>query len=107
MSKAGGSLVTNAFSDSLTGLVQFGGLVALLGSTFLIWVAWIMGKMFDELILSEEIVGEEPKTYLLEELAAGQDEADTSCGVLEEGQGEEGGGEGSSMDSAKKNAVDN
>lgn len=59
MSKATGSLVTNAFSDSLPGLVMFGGSVAAGGAAFLVWVAWLMGRRFDELIESGEIIGGE------------------------------------------------
>lgn len=57
MSKAGGSLVTNAFSSSIPGLIHVGGSVAASGAAFLIWVAWLMGKKFDHLMETGEIVG--------------------------------------------------
>ena len=47
-SKAAGSIVTNAFSDSATDLLTYGAYVAMGVSSFLIYVAWQMGKMFDE-----------------------------------------------------------
>ena len=59
MSKAGGSLVTNAFSDSIPGLINFGGTVAAAGAGFLIWVAYMMGKKFDYLMESGEVIGGE------------------------------------------------
>lgn len=61
MSKAGGSLVTNAFSASIPGLINVGGSVAAAGAGFLIWVAWMMGKKFDELIETGEVVGGDPE----------------------------------------------
>lgn len=61
MSKAGGSLVTNAFSASIPGLINVGGSVAAAGAGFLIWVAWMMGKKFDELMETGEIVGGDPE----------------------------------------------
>lgn len=61
MSKASGSLVTNAFSSSIPDLINFGGSVAAAGAGFLIWVAWMMGKKFDELIETGEIVGGDPE----------------------------------------------
>lgn len=57
MSKAGGSLVTDAFSSSIPGLIHVGGSVAASGAAFLIWVAWVMGKKFDDLMETGEIVG--------------------------------------------------
>ncbi|CAM9492176.1 unnamed protein product [Pylaiella littoralis] len=97
MSKAGGSLVTDAFSSSIPGLIHVGGSVAASGAAFLIWVAWVMGKKFDDLMETGEIVGGdgEGTASTLEALAANeeaadaQEAADTSCGVLEEGQADE------------------
>lgn len=57
MSKASASLVTDAFSSSIPGLIYVGGSVAASGAAFLIWVAWVMGKKFDSLMESGEIIG--------------------------------------------------
>ena len=57
MSKAGGSLVTNAFSSSIPDLINVGGSVAAAGAASLIWVAWLMGKKFDELMETGEVIG--------------------------------------------------
>lgn len=95
MSKAGGSTVTWAFSSSIPGLILVGGSVAASVAGFLIWVAWMMGKKFDELMETGEIIGGDGPTSTLEALAASeeaadaQEAADTSCGVLEEGQADE------------------
>lgn len=64
MSKAAGSLVTDAFSESMSGLVMFGGSVAAGGAAFLVWVAWLMGRKFDELVESGEIVGGEEEVMI-------------------------------------------
>ena len=64
---------------------------------FLIWVAWMMGKKFDELMETGEVIGGDVQgaAPTLEALAASeeaadtQEAADTSCGVLEEGQADE------------------
>ena len=56
-------------------------------SSFLIFVAYKMGQMFDEYIETGYIVGEEQSTA--EELAMKQQlEGDTSLGIAEEGQDE-------------------
>merc|ERR1712086_1195832 len=47
-SKALGSVVTNAFSDSAEHLVANGSIVGMAVSCFLIWNARFMGKLFDE-----------------------------------------------------------
>mmetsp|Transcript_43635 Transcript_43635/g.118608 ORF Transcript_43635/g.118608 Transcript_43635/m.118608 type:complete len:542 (+) Transcript_43635:572-2197(+) len=87
-SKAAGSIVTNAFSDSATDLLTYGAYVAMGVSSFLIYVAWQMGKMFDEYIATGYIVGEEAPSA--EELAKqAQLEGDTSLGIEEEGQTED------------------
>lgn len=46
--KAAGSVVTNAFSDSVHSLVVYGGLVSVGISAFLVYVAAWMGDAFDE-----------------------------------------------------------
>merc|ERR1719487_292001 len=84
-SKATGSIVTNAFSDSASDLLTYGAYVAMGVSSFLIFVAYKMGQMFDEYIETGYIVGEEQPTA--EELAQKQQlEGDTSLGIAEEGQ---------------------
>ena len=57
MSKAGGSSVTMAFSSNIPALIHVGGSVAAGGAAFLIWVAWAMGKKFDNLIETGEVIG--------------------------------------------------
>lgn len=57
--KAAGSVVTNALSDSVTNLVQFGGLVSVGISVFLVWVAAWMGTKFDEYTATGFVVGED------------------------------------------------
>lgn len=64
MSKASGSVVTNAFSESMSGLIMFGGSVAAGGAAFLIWVAWVMGRKFDELIETGEIIGSDSEVMM-------------------------------------------
>eukprot|EP00591_Stephanopyxis_turris_P012588 CAMPEP_0195508988 /NCGR_PEP_ID=MMETSP0794_2-20130614/2052_1 /TAXON_ID=515487 /ORGANISM="Stephanopyxis turris, Strain CCMP 815" /LENGTH=689 /DNA_ID=CAMNT_0040636093 /DNA_START=154 /DNA_END=2223 /DNA_ORIENTATION=- len=56
-SKALGSVVTNAFSDSAEALVTNGSLVGMAVASFLIWNARYMGKTFDQYIQSGYIVG--------------------------------------------------
>lgn len=89
-SKAGGSLVTNAFSDSAANLLTYGCFVAMGVSSFLIYVAYFMGTKFDEYMASGYLVGSESEaTVDLPAMQASQD--DTSCGLEEEGQDEESG----------------
>lgn len=59
MSKAGGSGVTWAFSSNIPALIHVGGSVAAGGAAFLIWVAWVMGKKFDYLMETGEVIGGE------------------------------------------------
>lgn len=47
-SKATGSLVTNAFSDSASNLIANGSLVGMAVASFLIWNARFMGQKFEE-----------------------------------------------------------
>merc|ERR1712154_437612 len=56
-SKASGSLVTNAFSDSAATLVQNGSLVGMAVASFLIWNARFMGQSFESYVESGYIVG--------------------------------------------------
>jgi AAA family ATP:ADP antiporter len=57
VSKALGSIVTNAFSDSAENLVANGSLVGMAVASFLIWNATFVGKKFDEYTVSGYIVG--------------------------------------------------
>mmetsp|Transcript_16272 Transcript_16272/g.32726 ORF Transcript_16272/g.32726 Transcript_16272/m.32726 type:complete len:775 (+) Transcript_16272:172-2496(+) len=56
-SKALGSVVTNAFSDSAPHLIQNGSLVGMAVATFLIFNARFMGRKFDEYMDSGYVVG--------------------------------------------------
>lgn len=57
MTKAGGSLVVDAFRSNIPELIHVGGSVAAGCAAFLIWVALVMGKKFDYLLETGEIVG--------------------------------------------------
>lgn len=87
-SKAMGSLVTNAFSDSAANLVQNGSLVGICVASFLIWNARFMGSKVDEYIESGYIVGGEDAQLVANddlELASAQNEAeDTSCALYDD-----------------------
>lgn len=89
-SKAMGSLVTNAFSDSAEVLVANGSVVGICVASFLIWNARFMGKLFDEYTESGYIVGEEnnPESRNVE-MAINQNEIDdTSCAIDEDEEGD-------------------
>lgn len=58
-SKAMGSLVTNAFSDSAANLVQNGSLVGMAVASFLIWNARFMGRSFEKYVETGYVVGED------------------------------------------------
>jgi ATP:ADP antiporter, AAA family len=107
-SKAMGSVVTNAFSDSAANLVANGSFVGMAVASFLIWNARFMGGKFDEYTASGFVVGEEPSAGMeqitdedtnLEMAVAQNDVEDTSCAINdddeispeEEGQGSTGG----------------
>jgi AAA family ATP:ADP antiporter len=85
-SKALGSLVTNAFSDSAEVLVANGSLVGMCVASFLIWNAKFMGKLFDEYTESGYIVGQEdnPESRNLEMAISQQEIEDTSCALDED-----------------------
>ena len=99
-SKALGSVVTNAFSDSAEHLIANGSLVGMAVASFLIWNARFMGFKFDEYTQSGYIVGETDEEGEEEaniQMASVQQEVpDTSCaiydddetGLEEEGQSE-------------------
>jgi hypothetical protein len=57
-SKAIGSVITNAFSDSLTHLVHYGGMIALCVSALSLYTARYLGLKFDEYIETGYIVGD-------------------------------------------------
>lgn len=104
-SKALGSVVTNAFSDSAANLVSNGSLVGMAVASFLIWNANFMGKKFDEFTESGYIVGEDSGVQTHEALEQGNiqmaavqnEDENTSCAIYDddelgdEGQGDEGG----------------
>ncbi|KAJ8613438.1 hypothetical protein CTAYLR_002323 [Chrysophaeum taylorii] len=79
-SKALGSVVTNAFSDSAADLLTYGSFVAMGVSSFLIWVAYWMGLNFDHLIANGVKLGDETTVPVGPTLPAD----DTSCAVDEE-----------------------
>ena len=96
-SKALGSVVTNAFSDSAANLVSNGSLVGMAVASFLIWNARFMGKSFDEYMASGYIVGDEDDGAEIVDgediqLAVVQnDEKDTSCAIVDDEEvGDEG-----------------
>jgi AAA family ATP:ADP antiporter len=104
-SKALGSIVTNAFSDNAAELVANGSLVGICVASFLIFNARYMGRKFDEYTESGYIVGvtgvedeedddEDEKGLEMSE----NDNDDTSCGILEEGQGPMGNNNGDDDD---------
>jgi len=85
-SKAMGSVVTNAFSDSASNLVANGSLVGMAVASFLIWNATFMGKKFDEYVSTGYIVGGDDENELVEaddvQMAMVQNEnIDTSCAI--------------------------
>ena len=84
-SKALGSLVTNAFSDSAATLVQNGSLVGMAVASFLIWNATYMGKTFESYLESGYIVGDDSVGEEAIEVVEGQNESeDTSCAFYED-----------------------
>lgn len=91
-SKAMGSVVTNAFSDSAQNLVANGSIIGMAVASFLIWNARFMGKLFEEYTESGYIVGEDsdPESDNIH-MAIGQNEnEDTSCALQEDEDDEEG-----------------
>jgi len=90
-SKALGSVVTNAFSDSAENLVANGSIVGMAVSCFLIWNARFMGKLFDEYTESGYVVGEEdnPESQNIQMAIVQNETADTSCALEEDGGNDE------------------
>ena len=114
-SKALGSIVTNAFSDSATNLVANGSLVGMAVASFLIWNARFMGNKFDEYTASGYIVGGSNDEDDNLAMAIGQnDNKDTSCAIYdddsvgpeEEGQSESNGDEEEGADDDGAGAVE-
>jgi len=91
-SKALGSVVTNAFSDSAENLVANGSLVGMAVSVFLIWNARFMGKLFEEYTESGYVVGEEdnPESKNIQMAIAQNENEDTSCALEGEKEDENG-----------------
>ncbi len=86
-SKAMGSLVTNAFSDSAANLVQNGSLVGMCVASFLIWNARFMGRSFDTYVKTGYIVGGDSEVDENDgdDAAGAQNEVeDTSCGIYDD-----------------------
>jgi len=81
-SKALGSVVTNAFSDSAADLLTYGSFVAMGVSSFLIYVAYWMGHEFDALVANGVKLGDETKLATIEEQTKAEE--DTSCAEDEE-----------------------
>mmetsp|Transcript_15323 Transcript_15323/g.23073 ORF Transcript_15323/g.23073 Transcript_15323/m.23073 type:complete len:537 (+) Transcript_15323:111-1721(+) len=91
--KAAGSLITNAFANSLGDLLTYGNGVGLIINLFLLVVSKYMGRKFEELSETGHKVGEEPPAVRVgdgldvdhpEDLEA--DDDDSKCGLEEEGQ---------------------
>lgn len=57
-SKAAGSLITNAFAESLPDLVNYGSALGVAMAAFLVYVSDFMGKKFDELAAAGDKVGD-------------------------------------------------
>jgi AAA family ATP:ADP antiporter len=88
-SKALGSVVTNAFSDSAANLVANGSLVGMAVASFLIWNARYMGKKFEEYTESGYIVGDDEQGgdvehIQLAETQNAEETEDTSCAIYED-----------------------
>ena len=85
-SKALGSVVTNAFSDSAVNLVANGSLVGMAVSCFLIWNARFMGKSFEDYTESGYIVGEDnnPESQNIQMAISQNDKDDTSCALVDD-----------------------
>ena len=77
-SKAAGSLVTNAFADSAADLLTYGSFVAMGVSSFLIYVAFWMGREFDTLVAHGVKLGDEDTP--VPQASVHGTGPDTSCG---------------------------
>jgi ATP:ADP antiporter, AAA family len=87
-SKALGSVVTNAFSDSAEVLVANGSLIGMGVASFLIWNARFMGRKFEEYTESGYIVGEDnetsPEHDNIQMASSQNDLEDTSCALKDD-----------------------
>jgi AAA family ATP:ADP antiporter len=107
-SKALGSVVTNAFSDSATVLVANGSLVGMAVASFLIWNARFMGRKFDEYTESGYIVGEDndPENENIQMAIQQNKSDDTSCALNEDEDDEEGNDDNDGNEDEEGGAVD-
>jgi ATP:ADP antiporter, AAA family len=95
-SKALGSVVTNAFSDSAANLVANGSLVGMAVASFLIWNARFMGKKFDEYTASGHVVGLDEDGEVNDHVQLSQvqeEKEDTSCAIDDAADDDDGGGD--------------
>lgn len=87
-SKALGSVVTNAFSDSAQSIVANGSLLGMAVASFLIWNARFMGKKFEEYTESGYVVGDEdsnnPEAKNIQMAVEQNLSDDTSCAIPED-----------------------
>ena len=99
--KAAGSLITNAFANSMGELLSYGNGVGLLINVLLLFVSRFMGKKFDELSETGHKIGDDPLPTHREggmhdvdhpdELEMDDDDdEDSRLGLEEEGQSEHG-----------------
>jgi AAA family ATP:ADP antiporter len=84
--KATGSLITNAFATSMVELNNYGSLVGVIMSAFLIWVSKYMGEQFEELSSNKEKIGEFSRLATVELASKQNTEPDTSCALEVEDQ---------------------
>lgn len=105
-SKALGSVVTNAFSDSAHSIVTNGSIVGIAVSSFLIWNARFMGKKFEEYTKSGYIVGDEDANNEANkniQMAIEQNKSDdTSCAIPDDDEDEDENNENSESKPTKK-----
>lgn len=87
-SKAMGSVVTNAFSDSASNLVANGSLVGMAVASFLIWNARFMGNKFDEYTESGHVVGSEEEDENTHMALKQNEDIDTSCALDDDAEDE-------------------
>lgn len=88
-SKALGSVITNAFSDSTSQLVANGSLVGMAVASFLIWNARYMGQKFEEytangVIVGEDMEGEGAADPNVQMAMVQNDDKDTSCAIFQD-----------------------
>lgn len=97
--KAAGSIITNAFANSMADLLAYGNGVGLLINIFLLFVSRFMGKKFDELSETGHKVGDDALPQREggmhdvdhpDELEMDDEDDDSRCGLEEEGQSEHG-----------------